>query len=349
MPLTNRPTTIAFLDGYFLLLERDSMRLWFSALEDGTSWDALDFAARSTVADNLVGLAIVNDRIWTLGSQNVELLYDSGDADTPFVPYPGTVSPFGCVSPDGVTERGGTLFWVATIGTGTPQIVAATAGAPQVISTPAVDFALASYPTVTDVEAFSYTQEGADYVVFTFPSGDEAGVTWTYDAKAGQWHQRAHWNSALGQFERWSVRGCCGVGNTILVGDYQTGDVYTLDLDTFTDNGHTIRRVRRAPYFANEPGWVFLDQFELGAQVGLGLATGQGSDPQAALNISRDGAQTWASAGFASLGPMGQYDARTVWRRLGRSRADRLVLEVAITDPVPVTITGAWVTASSGA
>src|SRR5436190_3283467 len=59
LPLTNRPTVIAYLDGYFLLLERESVRLWFSALVDGTSWDALDFAARSTVSDNLVGLAIV--------------------------------------------------------------------------------------------------------------------------------------------------------------------------------------------------------------------------------------------------------------------------------------------------
>src|SRR5881396_3096441 len=46
LPLTNRPTVLAFLDGNFLLLERESVRLWFSALEDGSSWDALDYAAR---------------------------------------------------------------------------------------------------------------------------------------------------------------------------------------------------------------------------------------------------------------------------------------------------------------
>jgi len=66
------------------------------------------------------------------------------------------------------------------------------------------------------------------------------------------------------------------------------------------------------------------------------------------LNLSRDGGQTWASAGFAPLGAMGQYNSRTVWRRLGRSRADRLILEVVITDPIPVTLTAGWITASSG-
>src|SRR5947207_13814299 len=53
LPLTNRPVGVVFLDGYFLVLEKDTPKVYFSALEDGLNFDALDFFARSTVSDNL--------------------------------------------------------------------------------------------------------------------------------------------------------------------------------------------------------------------------------------------------------------------------------------------------------
>ena len=50
VPLTNAAVSIAFIDGYFLLLEASTVRIWFSSLEDGLLWDALDFFARSQLS-----------------------------------------------------------------------------------------------------------------------------------------------------------------------------------------------------------------------------------------------------------------------------------------------------------
>ncbi len=123
----------------------------------------------------------------------------------------------------------------------------------------------------------------------------------------------------------------------MFVGDYLTGSFYLLDLDTFTDNGQPRKWLRRAPYISAENQWLFLDQVELGAQVGVGLQTStQGAFAQVMLRISRDAAQTWTEQIFASVGQVGDFVTRCIWRSLGRARADRLVLEVSQTDPVRV-------------
>jgi hypothetical protein len=66
------------------------------------------------------------------------------------------------------------------------------------------------------------------------------------------------------------------------------------------------------------------------------------------LWISRDAAQTWISAGAATIGAVGQYLARAIWRRLGRVRMDRLVLKVRQTDPVPCAWLGLHLRSTSG-
>ena len=48
LPLTQAPQFVGFMDGYFVLSEQDSIRWWFSAIENGLLWDALDFVSRST-------------------------------------------------------------------------------------------------------------------------------------------------------------------------------------------------------------------------------------------------------------------------------------------------------------
>lgn len=82
-------------------------------------------------------------------------------------------------------------------------------------------------------------------------------------------------------------------------------------------------------------------------EAGVGLASGQGSDPQAMLQWSDDGGFTWSNEMWAPIGQMGERKRRVRWRRLGKSR-DR-VFKVTITDPVKVVIVGASVDVKAGA
>jgi hypothetical protein len=77
---------------------------------------------------------------------------------------------------------------------------------------------------------------------------------------------------------------------------------------------------------------------------GVGLATGQGADPQAMLRWSNDGGATWSNENWRSIGKGGEYRARAIWRSLGRAR-DR-VYELTVTDPVKRVIVGMELKAS---
>jgi len=70
------------------------------------------------------------------------------------------------------------------------------------------------------------------------------------------------------------------------------------------------------------------------------------SDPQAMLDWSDDGGHTWSNEHWASMGVIGDYTARVIWRRLGRSR--NRIYRLSITDPVKRVIMGAHLEAEVG-
>lgn len=342
------PVMLAFLDGYGLINQAESPVVWFSALEDFETWDGLDFFTRSGTSDNLVGIGVSRDRVWAFGSKTTTLFYDSGDTDTPFLPYPGTAMQVGLVSPWLLGLYNDTWFWVAQIAKGQRSVVMATDPQAQPISTPPIATQLSACATLDDAYLLVYEQNEHPFITVVMPSSAEDVQAYSYDVREKVWHARAGWDSTTGRYTRWRARGTTSTQGLVCVGDYASGDLYTLDLETYDDNGAVLVRERTAPYLSTENQWLFLDQFELGMQPGVGLSSGQGSDPVATLEISRDGAHTWVSAGSAALGAIGQYLDRAIWRRLGRARADRLVIRVRQTDPVPCVWTGAWLRTSPG-
>ena len=349
LPLTNAPSMIDFIDGYGLVLEADTVKVYFSALEDLESWDALDFFARNQTSDNFVALKVVRDRIWVMGSETTEIYYDSGAADVPFVPYPGAILYEGIVGAWAWASDGESLFWLAQNNQGRAYMVQAQPGQSKHISTDAIDFALAQAPRLEDTETLAYAQEGHMHLTWIVPTACNCGRAYTWDTKEQLWHERSSWDQTQAQFYRWRARGVASTDQGIIVGDYADGNVYALDLDTFTENGALIRRVRRAPYASSENQIGFLDQIELGAQVGIGLSSGQGSSPTVMARVSRDGNQTWTPYLTASLGRIGEYTNRVTWRHLGRVRMDRFGFEVSITDPVRVVFgPGLWLRITQG-
>ena len=340
LPFSN-PVMITFLDGYGLINEKDTPVVWFSAIEDLETWDALDFFTRSNTSDNIVGIAAVKDRIACLGSKTTTWFYDSGDADTPFVPYPGTTIQTGLLYPALLGVYNDELVFVAQSDRGQLRVARMMDTQVQTISTPPIDAFLAGATTLADGELLIYYQNGHAFMAVTLPSSDQDLQSACYDITEGLWHYRAGWDSNTGTYTRWHARGSAVEGTTVFVGDYNSGALYTLDLGTDEDDTETagetriLRRQRATPYVSGMPQWFFINEIQLLAQAGVGIGgSGQGSDPMVQLEISRDGAQTWIDCGMAALGQLGQYTTRTLWRRLGRVRADLFVMRVTQTDPV---------------
>ena len=353
LPLTFAPVMCAFIDGYFLILEANTIRVWFSALEDGTSWSGLDFFARSQTSDNLVGIKVLRDKVWLFGSLTTEIFYDSGDTNNPFVPYPGSIMQEGLVSPWAVGNQGESLVWMSQDNEGRGRVVSATDYTPVRISTPALDFALASYPVdnISKAELLVYEAEGHPFACWTIP-----GITtWCFDARESAlrqepiWHERTTYDPVTATTTAWRARGVCSTSVGILVGDTTTGAIYTLDLDTFCDACGPLRRERTSAYLSAENQWMFIQQIELGIQAGVGAVLGDAANPVIMGEISRDGGHTWDPPVEASLGPLGDYNATAIWYLCGRVRSDRFVFRVTQTDEVrTVWGPGLWIRATAG-
>jgi hypothetical protein len=64
--------------------------------------------------------------------------------------------------------------------------------------------------------------------------------------------------------------------------------------------------------------------------------------PRVMLRWSDDGGHTWSNEHWKSMGRIGQYGFRTIWRRLGMTLKIRdRVYEVSGTDPVKISVMGA--------
>ena len=133
--------------------------------------------------------------------------------------------------------------------------------------------------------------------------------------------------------------------NKNIVGDWENGNLYVLDLDTYTDNGDLIVS-RRTGAFVSARTYNML---QVDFETGVGNTVSPGDDPVALLEWSDDGGHTWSNAHSAKLGQVGEYQLRVRWRRLGTPRRFGLsrVFRVTVTDPVKRVMTGAMLDVST--
>ncbi len=107
-----------------------------------------------------------------------------------------------------------------------------------------------------------------------------------------------------------------------------------------------IRRLRRAPHITQNNKRIFVNQFELILQPGVGVLVDPGIDPQVMLRVSYDAGKTWEPEQQMSAGELGNYRKRVVARQLGQARD--LVFEVTVSDPVAWYLTEAFLEIEQG-
>ena len=336
--------TVGYLDGYFVYNEPNSQKVWVTELLDGTSVDPLDFASAEGSPDGLVAVNIDHREAWLFGTDSIEVWYDAGQADFPLTRIQGAFNEIGCVAAFSIAKLDNALFWLGTDARGQGIVYRANGYTGVRVSTHAIEYAIAQYGNLSDAVAYTYQQEGHAFYVLTFPTGN---ATWVYDVSTQAWHERAGWDTPTGQFTRHRSNCQCNFGGNTIVGDYQNGNIYTLDLDVYADNGGIqkwLRSWRALPTGANNLKRTAQHSLQLDCESGTGLNTGQGSDPEIMLRWSDDGGHTWSNEHLSKMGKIGEYYRRVFWRRLGMTvkLRDR-VYEISQTDPVKAVIMGAEV------
>ncbi len=329
----------ASIDGRFVYLDASTGTVYSSALYDGTTWNPTHYA-QSTAGDPWVSLCVTPDRlIRVFGESTGEVLADAGLPGFPFAVIPEAYIPFGIAAPYAFTVDT-SVTWLTKTSKGRGQVVRAQGYTPLRVSNHGIEATVLRYETIDDTTAFSYQAQGHPVCLFTFPTED---ATWCVDEATGKWHSRSYWNTATGMAQAYRPGCAMEAFGLTLVGDRVTGSIYELTPTSYTDvDGALIRRTRQpAPQAVDRRRFV-VDAFELVTDVGVGLISGQGSDPQAMLRVSRDGGQTFGAEHWTTLGAIGDYRTRVIWTQLGTCRS--FVPQLVITDPVPVRITDAAIT-----
>ena len=368
--------TVAYLDGYFVFNEPNSQRVWVTALLDGASIDPLDFASAEGSPDGLVAVNVDHREAWLFGTDSVEVWYDVGGTDFPLQRIQGAFNEIGCVAAFSIAKLDNSLFWLGTDARGQGIVYKANGYTGQRVSTHAIEYAIAQYGNISDALAYTYQQEGHGFYVLTFPS---ANATWVYDAATQAWHERA--GLVNGAFTRHRSNCQCNFGGETIVGDFENGNIYKYSLEVYSDNGDPqkwLRSWRAIPTGQNTLKRTAQHSLQLDAESGVGLngftteqvfylvtqnsdrlITESGdyiaseitstvlADPQVMLRWSDDGGHNWSNEHWTSMGGIGRFGQRILWRRLGMTTRIRdRVYEVSGTDPVKIAIMGAELHAS---
>lgn len=255
--------------GYFVAMQSNGLTFQISALNDGLTWDILDFSTVDGSPDALVSMIVDHNEIWLFGTQSVEVWYYNGDIDFPFARIQGAFNEIGCAAAYSVAKLDNGLFWLGADARGQGIVYRSNGYTGTRISTHAIEYAIAQYDIISDAIAYTYQQEGHSFYVLTFPT---ANATWVYDVATQAWHERASWENS--HFNRHRSNCQMAFNGEVIVGDYANGNIYAFDLDVYSDNGSTqrwLRSWRAIPTGQNDLKRTAHHSLQLDCESGVGV------------------------------------------------------------------------------
>jgi hypothetical protein len=331
---------IAFIEGWLIFNQPGSRTFYTNApVPYSLTFAGAFYALKDSSTDNLVTLFENNRELWLIGERTSEVWYNAGGVNFAFSRLPGIGPQIGCSAQHSIFRLGTDLAWMAQNEQGQNMIVKTNQYSYERISNHAIETALTSYPQISDCLGDCYEEIGHVMGFFTFPTAD---TTWVYDLSTEMWWQRLSWNSNTGTYHRHIGNVFVNFANLRLWGDYQTGQLYQQSRSFYTDNGAVLRAQRRTPHVWSRENRkrIFYSNLQVEFTPGVGLQSGQGSNPQAMIRWSDDGAATWDNEIWAPIGLAGVTKNRAMVFQIGMDSRNR-TFEVNFSDPVPRDIIGA--------
>jgi hypothetical protein len=342
----NGGVRVVYNDGYFLYDQPGTNTVWQSAINDGTSYNALAFFTAQTKPCILNGLAVNKGEVWLFGDVLTEVWYDAANAP-PGSAYSyrvGSGMDIGCVAPHSIVEMELINIWLdsrgfVVVSDISPYIRNNNSGYDlRVVSTPALHAEWATYATLADAIGTYFVDRGHIMYMISFPSAQK---TWVYDFPArptrmtvtpGEWHERTYLNPSTYEEEYYLIQYTATFGQLTLGGGTRSGKIYDFSHMYFTDDGAPIRCTRTTAPFTSDFKYVGVDKLSLRMESGDALQAGDGSNPAIMLRYSNDGAHTWSYFLDPIIGKVGQYNKKITWNRLGT--AEEWVFEFTIQSPI---------------
>lgn len=314
--------SVAELDGFWFAVRADTQVIYVQ-LPGDTAWNALDYTSAEAEPDRLVGVFTLGDELWAFGTDSLQVFYLTGETSPAIRPIPGRRFDVGLKSISTVAKVGDTLVWVDQ-----QNMVEQASTIPQVISDNGISEQIAA-ALDQNLRAWAFTSIQHRFYVLRI--GD--GSTWAWDQFTSLWTQfaskgLAYWKPHLG----------ADVTGRVLAADSDSAQVWQVDADTLTDAGDEIVR-RCAGYLKIDDAPVPCNRVVATVDQGVGLSTGQGSDPKLLLQLSKNLGKTYDDQRVARIGTDGEFGTQTIWRTGGTLRRPGTIFLVECSDPIRLRLT----------
>lgn len=327
----NGAKTVTYASGFFVAELPGTQQFWVSNANDGSTWGGTSFASAYAYSDNILAVDNLAGILWLFSQQHIEAWQNNGTTPQPFLPIINAAYEWGLAAIFSRAHVEQSIIFLAQTREGQVQFVRLQGFVIQRISDDDIDRVINGFSVVSDAVGLSYEAGGHKFYQASFPT---ANRSFLYDCATGLWSD-AQTGPSVNPVRHQANLSAYYAGTTYL-SDYETNQVYTLSPTAYTDNGVTIARELVTRHILSNFDRIRISQLFLDMDVGGGLQSGQGSNPQIMLQYSKDNGRTWSAERWASLGKVGQYLTRVIWRRFGCTRV--ATFRIRMTDPVKFVI-----------
>lgn len=308
---------IAYNAGYFFALRSGTGQWYFSAVEDGRTWDALDFATAENEPDQLLDLVFLDGVLILAGTNSIEFWGATGDADLPYSPIQQRVFEQGIVATGCICVVDNSFYWI-----GRDKITYRNGDVPQAISDDGIVEKAADSDTF---RLYVLEDERHKFLCQRHDTG-----TMAYDVTTQQWCE-------FKSYGRDNFRALAGFG------DDTTGKIWAWG---GYDEG-PMERLFMAGSVLEQA--VQIDNLRMVCEVGTTPnLTGIYAEPVIEMGYSDDAGNTWSEYEAESIGAQGQYRQRVEWRALGMFDDPGVLFRFRITDPVSFRVSGVGLNEATG-
>jgi hypothetical protein len=291
---------VCVINFLFVAVRGDSTypgRFYWSAVNNGNSWDALDYATAERAPDALLDIAALGDNIWLFGQSSLEVWQNTGAATLPFQRMEQVAFDKGIIATGAWAKADNSLIFIGS----DAVVYRAAADNPVRISEHWLEEKIAASSAWS---VFAYSRQGHEFVCIRLDS-----ETYAYDVVTQEWTEFQTSGA------NWIAQCSCMVGSTAYLGHSSTGAVMTFS--GWQDLGADLTRKFTAGVPLDGP--LSINGIRFWLNVG---AAPTGITPTLYLSYSRDQGRTYSTEistdiGNATDDGSDDYRVRAEFRRLG--------------------------------
>lgn len=319
-----------------MIFDGDGGKFQVSDVGDPDSFQADNFATAESAPDDTIRVYSWREKLYLFGERTIETWYNSGTGSPPFARVQNATMQVGLAAVHSVQSTDDYVYFLGD----DRKIHRFSASQATNITTIAISHQLDKLGDLSGAVADIIRIEGQSFYKLnvqgeTFVYNEDSGAWFNLSTKAEEAQYR------FDSFVEVYGKRLCADGASIL----------ELDLDTYDNNGEVVINERIfGPISSSDLGLgnsrALMSRLWLDIEAGVGLAAGQGSNPQLMVSASFDGGKSFTNEADVLLGRAGEGRIDVKWDHCESFRS--MFVKIRCSDPVFISIFGATLEVKAG-